>query len=47
MMTPTELDGLTITYSSNRTGAPGLRLIHYNDVYHVEYARPLTDRLPR
>ncbi|GIK06005.1 hypothetical protein Aspvir_010123 [Aspergillus viridinutans] len=36
MMTPVELDGLTITHSSNRTGAPDLRLIHYNDVYHVE-----------
>ncbi|KAG2001873.1 hypothetical protein GB937_009896 [Aspergillus fischeri] len=36
MMTPIELDGLTITHSSNRTGPPDLRLIHYNDVYHVE-----------
>lgn len=31
-------DGLSVTYSSNRTGSPDLRLIHYNDVYHVEYA---------
>ncbi|PCG96061.1 5'-Nucleotidase/apyrase [Penicillium occitanis (nom. inval.)] len=29
-------EGLTITYSSGREGAPDLRLIHYNDVYHVE-----------
>lgn len=29
-------EGLIITYSSGREGAPDLRLIHYNDVYHVE-----------
>lgn len=33
-----ETDGLSVTYSSDRTGAPDLRLIHFNDVYHVEYA---------
>jgi len=25
----------TLTYSSNREGPPDLRLLHYNDVYHV------------
>lgn len=29
-------DGLSVTYDSDRTGPPDLRLIHYNDVYHVE-----------
>lgn len=29
--------GSSITHSSDRTGTPDLRLIHYNDVYHVEY----------
>jgi hypothetical protein len=37
-MASIETDGLTVTYSSERTGIPDLRLIHYNDVYHVEYA---------
>lgn len=31
-------DGLSVTHPSSRTGPPHLRLIHYNDVYHVEYA---------
>ncbi|KAJ5117007.1 hypothetical protein N7456_001355 [Penicillium angulare] len=31
-----ESDGLSVTYASDRIGAPDLRLIHYNDVYHVE-----------
>ncbi|KAL4880622.1 hypothetical protein BJY04DRAFT_208026 [Aspergillus karnatakaensis] len=35
-MAPIETDGLSVTYSSERTGTPDLRLIHYNDVYHVE-----------
>ncbi|KAL4865389.1 hypothetical protein BDV12DRAFT_188176 [Aspergillus spectabilis] len=35
-MASIETDGLTVTYSSERTGTPDLRLIHYNDVYHVE-----------
>ncbi|KAL4778974.1 hypothetical protein BJX76DRAFT_352183 [Aspergillus varians] len=35
-MSSTETDGLSVTYSSDRTGVPDLRLIHYNDVYHVE-----------
>lgn len=30
-------DGLSVTYASDRHGPPDLRLIHYNDVYHVEY----------
>ncbi|EHA18312.1 hypothetical protein ASPNIDRAFT_128775, partial [Aspergillus niger ATCC 1015] len=29
-------DGLSVTHPSSRTGPPHLRLIHYNDVYHVE-----------
>lgn len=37
-MSTLETDGLSVTYSSDRTGSPDLRLIHYNDVYHVEYA---------
>ncbi|PKY01009.1 Metallo-dependent phosphatase [Aspergillus campestris IBT 28561] len=28
--------GSSVTHSSDRTGTPDLRLIHYNDVYHVE-----------
>ncbi|CAG8029717.1 unnamed protein product [Penicillium olsonii] len=35
-MSALEVDGLSVTYSSDRTGSPDLRLIHYNDVYHVE-----------
>ncbi|KAL4808064.1 hypothetical protein BDV18DRAFT_151277 [Aspergillus unguis] len=35
-MSPLESDGSSSTYSSERTGVPDLRLIHYNDVYHVE-----------
>ncbi|KAL4963480.1 putative 5'-nucleotidase [Aspergillus stella-maris] len=35
-MSSSDTDGLSITYSSERTGSPDLRLIHYNDVYHVE-----------
>lgn len=37
-MSSLDSDGLSVTYTSDRTGAPDLRLIHYNDVYHVEYA---------
>jgi hypothetical protein len=37
-MSSLDTDGLSVTHSSNRTGSPDLRLIHYNDVYHVEYA---------
>lgn len=40
-MSALEVDGLSVTYSSDRTGSPDLRLIHYNDVYHVEYALPV------
>ncbi|KAL3447193.1 hypothetical protein BJX65DRAFT_295851 [Aspergillus insuetus] len=35
-MPPIETDGFSVTCSSERTGIPDLRLIHYNDVYHVE-----------
>jgi hypothetical protein len=38
-MSNLESDGLSVTYSSDRTGSPDLRLIHYNDVYHIEYDR--------
>ncbi|KAJ5308580.1 hypothetical protein PENANT_c044G01168 [Penicillium antarcticum] len=31
-----DTDGHSVTYCSDRTGSPDLRLIHYNDVYHVE-----------
>ncbi|KAJ5758340.1 uncharacterized protein N7511_007034 [Penicillium nucicola] len=31
-----DTDGHSVTHSSDRTGSPDLRLIHYNDVYHVE-----------
>ncbi|KAJ5779880.1 hypothetical protein N7457_007600 [Penicillium paradoxum] len=35
-MSNLQTDGLSVTYSSDRTGAPDLRLIHFNDVYHVD-----------
>ncbi|XHG01850.1 hypothetical protein AWENTII_005222 [Aspergillus wentii] len=35
-MSPVETDGLSVTHSFQGTGPPDLRLIHYNDVYHVE-----------
>ncbi|PGH36389.1 hypothetical protein GX50_00724 [[Emmonsia] crescens] len=35
-MSPTEQAGLSTTYDCGRTGPPDLRLLHYNDVYHVE-----------
>jgi hypothetical protein len=41
-MSSLDSDGLSVTYTSGRTGAPDLRLIHYNDVYHVEYALVLS-----
>jgi hypothetical protein len=43
-MPPIETDGFSVAYSSERTGIPDLRLIHYNDVYHVEYAIAPTSR---
>ena len=43
-MTPIESDGLSVTHASDRTGNPDLRLIHYNDVYHVEYEWPILRR---
>lgn len=36
-MSTLESDGISGVYASDRTGPPDLRLIHYNDVYHVEY----------
>ncbi|KAJ6080516.1 hypothetical protein N7467_010269 [Penicillium canescens] len=35
-MASLDTDGHSVTYCSDRTGSPDLRLIHYNDVYHVE-----------
>lgn len=35
-MSAVEKDGLSVTHACDRTGTPDLRLIHYNDVYHVE-----------
>ncbi|KAI2795309.1 hypothetical protein POX_a01915 [Penicillium oxalicum] len=35
-MTPLDSKGLTVTHDSGRTGSPDLRLIHFNDVYHIE-----------
>ncbi|KAJ5483076.1 hypothetical protein N7539_006522 [Penicillium diatomitis] len=35
-MVPINSDGLTVTHDSGRTGSPDLRLIHFNDVYHIE-----------
>lgn len=45
-MAALETAGLSTTYSCDRQGLPDLRLIHYNDVYHVEYA-PLPRPSPR
>jgi hypothetical protein len=46
-MSTLESDGLSVTYSSDRTGLPDLRLIHYNDVYHIEYDGLHLTQLPR
>ncbi|KAL1859866.1 hypothetical protein Plec18170_001812 [Paecilomyces lecythidis] len=35
-MSAVESAGLSITYTCKREGPPDLRLLHYNDVYHVE-----------
>ncbi|KAJ5679956.1 hypothetical protein N7462_008200 [Penicillium macrosclerotiorum] len=35
-MSALESDGLSVIFASGRTDTPDLRLIHYNDVYHVE-----------
>ncbi|EEP78129.1 conserved hypothetical protein [Uncinocarpus reesii 1704] len=35
-MSATEVAGLSTTFNSGRDGPPDLRLLHYNDVYHVE-----------
>ncbi|KAL4891146.1 Metallo-dependent phosphatase-like protein [Aspergillus ambiguus] len=35
-MPSVESDGLSITHACQRSTPPDLRLIHYNDVYHVE-----------
>lgn len=45
-MTSIETEGSSVTYSSERAGVPDLRLIHYNDVYHVEYATPSNPLFP-
>ncbi|RAL03947.1 putative 5'-nucleotidase [Aspergillus ibericus CBS 121593] len=29
-------DGLSVTHAAKQSGPPDLRLVHYNDVYHVE-----------
>lgn len=42
-----ESDGLTVTYASDRIGSPDLRLIHYNDVYHIEYDPPRSAQLTK
>lgn len=36
-MSVVEKGGSSVIHSSHRTGCPDLRLLHYNDVYHVEY----------
>ena len=42
MAADTESAGHSTTFSSGREGTtPDLRLLHYNDVYHVEYGNPL------
>lgn len=45
-MASIETDGSSVTYSSERTGVPDLRLIHYNDVYHVECVNTLYPLFP-
>ncbi|PWY88238.1 Metallo-dependent phosphatase [Aspergillus heteromorphus CBS 117.55] len=35
-MSPVTEEGLSVTHPTHRTDPPHLRLIHYNDVYHVE-----------
>ncbi|KAJ5593807.1 uncharacterized protein N7459_000015 [Penicillium hispanicum] len=40
-MSTLDSDGLSVTYASDRAGPPDLRLIHYNDVYHVDSAEPI------
>ncbi|KAF9890122.1 hypothetical protein FE257_006283 [Aspergillus nanangensis] len=35
-MSSVATDGFSVTYATERSGPPDLRLIHYNDVYHVE-----------
>lgn len=46
-MSTLESDGLSVTHASDRTGSPDLRLIHYNDVYHIEYDRLHHSSLPQ
>ncbi|KAL1952794.1 hypothetical protein VTO42DRAFT_4255 [Malbranchea cinnamomea] len=36
MASPVECAGLSTTFDSGREGTPDLRLLHFNDVYHVE-----------
>lgn len=35
-----DTDGVFVTLDCGRTGPPDARFLHYNDVYHVEYAIP-------
>lgn len=40
-MSVIETGGLSAVHSSHRTERPDARLLHYNDVYHVEYVDQL------
>jgi hypothetical protein len=44
-MAPNELVGPmgTLAQSSGRQAPPDLRLLHYNDVYHIECVPPAAD----
>lgn len=35
-MRPNLVEGQSMTHNCGRTGPPDLRLVHYNDVYHIE-----------
>ena len=39
------MEGQSITYDCERTDPPHVRMIHYNDVYHIEYAPYRTSRI--
>lgn len=38
-MVEQDVEGQSVTYSCGRSEVPEVRLIHYNDVYHIEYVR--------
>ena len=40
-MRPNLVEGQSMTHNCGRTGPPDLRLVHYNDVYHIEYDLPV------